>query len=76
MRNISAARNDVTARRLRGCTKMDEERPFVIESPTRIRLGPDARFWAEQHGLSLEEMAKFLLTKEKKVEKANVAPLL
>jgi hypothetical protein len=66
----------VTARRLRGCTKMDEERPFVIESPTRIRLGPDARFWAEQHGLSLEEMAKFLLTKEKKVEKANVAPLL
>jgi hypothetical protein len=44
---------------------MDDERPYVIESPTRIRLGPVAKDWAQAYGLSLEEMARHLLAQEK-----------
>ena len=39
----------------------DDDRPYVVESPTRIRLGPYARQLAQQYGLSLTEMARYLL---------------
>jgi len=42
----------------------DEYRPFLIERPGekgRIKLGPDAKYWAEQHGMTLAEMARYLL---------------
>jgi hypothetical protein len=42
-----------------------DEKPFVIESPTRIRLGPDAKEWAAHHGMTLVEMAKYLLARER-----------
>jgi hypothetical protein len=41
-----------------------EYRPFVVERPGpdgRIKLGPEAKYWAEQHGMSLTEMARYLL---------------
>ena len=40
---------------------MADDRPFVVESPSRIRLGPEAKWWADQHGMSYTDMAKFLL---------------
>jgi hypothetical protein len=43
---------------------MDDEQPYVIKSPTRIRLGPEAQFWAKEHGMTLEELARYLLNKE------------
>jgi hypothetical protein len=44
---------------------MEDDRPFVIESPTRIKLRPTAREWARQWGMSDLEMARYLLTQEK-----------
>jgi hypothetical protein len=44
---------------------MEDDRPYIVESPTRIRLKPEAKFWAEQHGMSLEQMARYLLQAEK-----------
>jgi hypothetical protein len=44
-----------------------EYRPFVVERPGkngRIKLGPEARYWAEQHGMSLTEMARYLLLRD------------
>jgi hypothetical protein len=38
-----------------------DDLPYVIESPTRVKLGPDAKHWAHEHGLTLEEFAKYLL---------------
>jgi hypothetical protein len=40
---------------------MDDDRPFVIEGPTRIRLMPIAREMAKMHGMSEIEMAQHLL---------------
>jgi hypothetical protein len=40
---------------------MTDDRPYTILSPTKIRLGPDAKFWAEQHGMTLQEFARYLL---------------
>jgi hypothetical protein len=42
-----------------------DDKPYEILSPTRIRLGPDCKFWAAEHGLSLQEMARYLLNREK-----------
>jgi hypothetical protein len=44
---------------------MEDERPFIIESPTRIKLRPAAREWARQYGMTDSEMAKYLLTQER-----------
>ena len=44
-----------------------EYRPFVVERPGkngRIKLGPEAKYWAEQHGMSLTEMARYLLLRD------------
>jgi hypothetical protein len=38
-----------------------DDRPFVIESETRVRLGPVAKEWARVHGMSLEQMAEHVL---------------
>jgi len=43
----------------------DSERPYEILSPTKIRLGPEAKFWAQAHGLDLTTMARHLLAQEK-----------
>jgi hypothetical protein len=43
---------------------MDDERPYVIESPTRIRLRPVAKEMARMHGMSLVEMVRHLLSQE------------
>jgi hypothetical protein len=37
----------------------------------RIKLGPEARYWAEQHGMSLTELAKYLLARD---EQEGLAP--
>jgi len=43
--------------------------PHIVESPTRIRLGPDAKFWAEQYfgpgRKGLEQFARYLLNKHR-----------
>jgi hypothetical protein len=42
----------------------DEYGPFVVERSGpkgRIKLGPEAKYWAEQHGMTLQEMARYLL---------------
>jgi hypothetical protein len=44
---------------------MEDDRPYVIESPTRIKLGPEAKYWAGQHGLSIEELARYLLQQDR-----------
>jgi hypothetical protein len=40
---------------------MIDDRPYTILSPTKIRLGPDAKHWAHEYGMTLEEFAKYLL---------------
>jgi hypothetical protein len=45
----------------------DEHRPFIIERPGkngRIKLGPEAKYWAEQNGMTLTEWAKYLLAQD------------
>jgi hypothetical protein len=45
----------------------DEYRPFVVERPGkngRIKLGPEAKYWAEQNGMTLTEWAKYLLAQD------------
>jgi hypothetical protein len=44
---------------------MDDERPYRIESPTRITLGPLAKALAQEQGMSLTEMARHLLTQHR-----------
>ena len=44
---------------------MDDEQPYVIESPTRIRLKPMAREMCKLHGMTEIEMARHLLAQEK-----------
>jgi hypothetical protein len=40
---------------------MDDSEPYVIESPTKVRLGPVAKQWAQEHGMTLTQMARWLL---------------
>jgi hypothetical protein len=45
----------------------DEYRPFVVERPGkngRIKLGPEAKYWAEQNGMTLTEWARYLLAQD------------
>jgi hypothetical protein len=51
---------------------MDNERPFVIESPTRIRLSPTAKAWAQTWGLSLTELGKYLLQQEEMRQRGHI----
>jgi len=43
---------------------MADDRPYVIESPTRVRLGPTAKEWAREWGMSDVEMARYLLKQD------------
>jgi hypothetical protein len=43
---------------------MSDDRPFVIQSPTRIRLMPTAREMARMHGMTEIEMARHLLQQD------------
>jgi hypothetical protein len=40
---------------------MADEPPYVVHSPTKIRLSPLAQEMAKQNGMSLVDMAKHLL---------------
>ena len=51
---------------------MDNKPPYTIHSDTRITLSPDARYWAQEHGITLEEMARYLLNLEKLNEESYV----
>src|SRR5262249_26205476 len=49
----------------------DNDRPFVIERAGpkgRIRLNAAAKYWAQEHGMSLAEMAQYLLMQNQGVE--------
>jgi len=43
---------------------MADDRPYVIESPTRVRLSPTAKEWAREWGMSDVEMARYLLKQD------------
>ena len=60
LKNTCDRRLECSKKRQRGYT-VEDDRPYVVESPTRIRLGPDAKHWAHEHGMTLEEFAKYLL---------------
>jgi len=43
---------------------MVDDKYFVIERPGhkgRVKLGPEAKFWAEQNGMTVRQMARYLL---------------
>jgi hypothetical protein len=44
---------------------MDDDLPYVIESPTRVRLKPIARELAKEHGMTDEQMARHILQQER-----------
>jgi hypothetical protein len=44
---------------------INDDKPFTIHSDSRVTLSPEAKYWAEQHGMSLEAMAKHILNQEK-----------
>ena len=48
---------------------MADDRPYEILSPTKIKLGPEALWWAEQYfGLGRrgrEQFARYLLARER-----------
>jgi hypothetical protein len=43
----------------------NDDKPYVIESATRIRLGPLAKEMAAANGMNLNEMARHLLQQDK-----------
>ena len=45
----------------------DDYRPFIVERPGekgRIKLSLEAKYWAEQHGMTLAEFARYLLLRD------------
>ena len=48
-----------------------DDPPFTIHSPTKITLSPTAKEWAQYHGMTLEEMARFLLRQEQQRQSGN-----
>src|SRR5262249_33477813 len=50
-----------------GNSMNDDDRPFVIERAGpkgRIRLNAAAKYWAQEYGMSLTEMGKYLLAQD------------
>jgi hypothetical protein len=43
----------------------DDDKPYVIHSPSKITLSPLAKAWAREWGMTDAEMAKHLLGQEK-----------
>jgi hypothetical protein len=46
----------------------DDDAPYVVHSPTKIRLSPLAIELAKQQGMSLTQMAKHLLQQHRQRE--------
>jgi hypothetical protein len=44
------------------------DKPYTVHSPTKITLSAEAKFWAEQHGMTLAEMGHYLSNKEKLID--------
>ena len=48
---------------------MADDQPYEILSPTKIRLGPEARYWAEQYfgpgRQGLEQFGRYLLNRQR-----------
>jgi len=56
---------------------MTDDCPYTVLSPTKIRLGPDAKHWAHEYGMSLEEFARYLLHRhEHEGDHAEVEPVV
>jgi hypothetical protein len=51
---------------------MEDDEPYIIDRPNsspekfdgKLTLKPVAKYWAQEHGMSLEQMARWLLTAE------------
>jgi len=55
-----------------------EYRPFVIErsgKDGRIKLGPEAKFWAREHAMTLTEFARYLLLRDEQEGTAELPEL-
>jgi hypothetical protein len=52
-------------------SQASSDQPFTIHSPTKITLSPVAKEWAQQHGMTLEDMARFLLRQEQQRQSGN-----
>jgi hypothetical protein len=44
---------------------MEDEKPYIVESPTQVRLMPLAREMAKMHGMTEEQLARHLLAQHK-----------
>jgi hypothetical protein len=51
---------------------MIDDRPYTILSPTKIRLSLDAKHWAHEYGMSVEEFARYLLHQHRHSEFESV----
>jgi len=54
---------------------MADDNYFVIERPGhkgRIKLGPEAKYWAKENGMTLAEMARYLLAQNSGDEQGAV----
>jgi hypothetical protein len=57
---------------------MVDDRPYIVERSGlngRIKLGPEAKYWAEQHGMTLREMAHYLLQQDEAQQEDGVLPM-
>jgi hypothetical protein len=43
----------------------DDSKPYTIHSDSRITLSPEAKYWAKEFGLSLDQMSRHILNQEK-----------
>jgi hypothetical protein len=42
---------------------MNDDRHYWVYSPDRIRLSPTAKSWAREHGMTLQEFARYLIAR-------------
>jgi hypothetical protein len=50
---------------------MDNDKPYEVLSPTQIKLSEEAKYWAKEFNMSLNEYAEYLLRKHKTNEGQN-----
>jgi hypothetical protein len=51
---------------------VSDNSPYEVLSPTKIVLGPLAREWAKQHGMTEREMGQHLLQQHRQRQAGNV----
>lgn len=51
-----------------------DDSPFTIHSDTKITLGPTAKEWAQEWGMSLDELGKHLLQQERLRQQGLLQP--